>query len=419
MTSGSTPAATKPRWGFIGLLGAASGLSAFGMASVVPILPSLERALGSDYASLQFVVSAYLLGLGLFQPVQGVLCDRFGRRPVLLCGFAVFAVASLLASLAPSLALLVPARFLQAMGVSVATVVSRAIVRDSYAPEPAAVAYAFITAVMGVSPVLAPLAGGLVVGAWGWRAVFWMHAAMAGCLLLLMFVLLRETRPASIRPMPVSELVGGFAVLLRERAFTGYTLAYSFISGATFIFVTIGAALFNRLFGLSVTQFGVLWSSLAAAYVLGAASAGSLARRHGSRRVAAAGIRVNLISAALFCGAALWPEPWLPAFVAALALQTLANGVVSPLALSGAVGEHAAFAGVAAGLSSSIAMLVSMACAMLAGALYDGNPITTAALLCLVAGAAWLALRSALTAAPGPRSPAAPRGAPRTRHPPA
>lgn len=101
-----------------------------------------------------------------------------------------------------------------------------------------------------------------------------------------MFVLLRETRPASIRPMPVSELVGGFAVLLRERAFTGYTLAYSFISGATFIFVTIGAALFNRLFGLSVTQFGVLWSSLAAAYVLGAASAGSLARRHGSRRVA-------------------------------------------------------------------------------------------------------------------------------------
>lgn len=138
MTSGSTPAATKPRWGFIGLLGAASGLSAFGMASVVPILPSLERALGSDYASLQFVVSAYLLGLGLFQPVQGVLCDRFGRRPVLLCGFAVFAVASLLASLAPSLALLVPARFLQAMGVSVATVVSRAIVRDSYAPEPAA-----------------------------------------------------------------------------------------------------------------------------------------------------------------------------------------------------------------------------------------------------------------------------------------
>ncbi len=392
---------TRPRWGFIALLGAASGLSAFGMASVVPMLPSLERALSTDFATLQFVVSAYLLGLGLFQPVQGVLCDRYGRRPVLLGGFSVFLVASLLASVAPSLPLLVLARFLQAMGVSVATVVSRAIVRDSYAPEPAAIAFAFITAVMGISPVIAPLAGGLVAGYWGWRAVFWMHAAMAACLLVLMFFQLRETRPSTLQPLSLAELVRAFGTLVREQRFLGYTLTYSFISGGSFIFVTIGAALFEKLFGISSTAFGAIWAALAGAYVLGAASAGALARRYGTRRIALLGIHVNLFAAAAFCAAAAWPRPLLPAFVFALALQTLANGLVSPLALVGAVGDHPAFAGVAAGLSSSIAMLVSMACAILTGAMYDGTPGTTAIPLTLACLAAWFALRSAL-AAPSP-----------------
>lgn len=97
------------------LLGLASGLSAFGMASVVPSLPALARAFDTDYATLQWVVSAYLPGLGLAQPVQGWLCDRYGRRPVLLTGFAVFAAASLAASLSASLSWLVAARFGQSL----------------------------------------------------------------------------------------------------------------------------------------------------------------------------------------------------------------------------------------------------------------------------------------------------------------
>jgi len=396
VTAVASRASQRPRWGFIALLGAASGLSAFGMSSVVPMLPLLERALETDFATLQFVVSAYLLGLGLFQPIQGVLCDRFGRRPVLLGGFAVFLVASLLASIAPSLPLLVLARWMQAMGVSVATVVTRAIVRDSYEPEPAAIALAFITAVMGFAPVIAPLIGGLVTTTWGWRAVFWLHAAMAGLLLVLMFLQLRETRPPGTRPTPIPELLRGFGVLLRERRFVGYSLTYSFVSGASFVFVTIGAALFERLFGLTGRGFGTMWSGLALSYVIGAASAGALSRRYGTRRVARVGVSLNLLSALMFGAAALWPTPVFPAFVAALALQCLSNGLVSPLALAGAVGDHPSLAGVAAGLSSAIAMFVSMGSAMLTGALYDGRALTTAVPLLCACIAAWFALRAAL-----------------------
>lgn len=409
MTAVAAGSAQRPRWGFIVLLGAASGLSAFGMASVLPVLPSLERALSTDFATLQFVVSAYLLGLGLFQPIQGVLCDRFGRRPVLLGGFAVFMVASLLASFAPSLPLLVLARWLQAMGVSVATVVTRAIVRDSFEPEPAAIALAFITAVMGFSPVMAPVVGGLVAGTWGWRAVFWMHATVAALLLALMFVRLRETRPADVRPMPVGDLFRGFGVLLRERRFLGHSLVYSFVSGASFIFVTVGAAMFERLFGLTAARFGTMWSGLALSYVLGAASAGALSRRFGTRRVMRVGVTMNLVSAVLFAAAALAPKPMLAAFVFALAVQALSNGLASPLALAGAVGDHPSLAGVAAGLSSSIAMLISMCCAMLTGMLYDGRPLTTAIPLLIACIGGQFALRMAQPGADTPRGRAARR----------
>ncbi len=400
MTAAAAPREPAPRWGFIALLGATSGLSAFGMSSVVPILPVMGHSLQVDYGTLQFVVSAYLLGLGIFQPVQGVLCDRYGRRPVLLGGFAVFLAASLLASFAESLPALVLARFLQSMGVSVATVVSRAIVRDSYEPEPAAIALSFISAVMGVAPVLAPLAGGAAAEAFGWRAVFWLHAGMAAALLVLLGLQLKETRPQTVHAVSVTELLRGFRLLARERSFMGHAFVYSCVSGASFMFITVGADLFGRLFGMSASRFGVMWAFLAAAYVSGAVSAGALSRRHGSSRIMHVGIRLNLAAATLFVFAAFSSQPRFAVFAAALALLVYANGLVSPLALAGAVGPHPEMAGVAAGFSSSIAMLVSMLCAVVTGIAYDGGAERCAVLMAIACVLAWVSLRAAESGSP-------------------
>ena len=291
-------------WSFIVLLGFASGLSPFGMASVVPALPAIGRALGSSAAQLQFVISGYLLGLGLFQPMQGLLCDRFGRRPVLLGGFSVFIAASLLAATTHSLPALAGARLLQALGVSVATVVSRAMVRDTHSPQSAAVALSFITAVMGIAPILGPLAGGIVVDAAGWPALFQMHAVMGSALLLWMLMSLRETRPTVTQTMTLRDLFNGFSVLLREPAFTAHTLTYGFVSGSTFMFLTMGASLFGDLFGMTASRFGVFWATLAVGYLLGAACAGWSARRFGARRVIAAATKLGILAslAVLFTG---------------------------------------------------------------------------------------------------------------------
>ncbi len=358
------------------------------MASTVPALPLLASSLQASYATVQFVVSAYLLGLGLFQPLQGLLSDRYGRRPVLLAGYAVFVVASLAASLADDIETVILARFLQAMGISVATVVTRAIVRDSFAPGPAATALSFITAVMGVAPVVAPVVGGLASETVGWRGIFWMHAAVAGCVLALLFGSLRETRPTDTRAMSLAELAGGARALLRERGFVGHTLTYSSVSAAGFLFITIGAALYGRLFDLSSGEFGALWSLLAVSYVLGATACGHLSRRLGIWRTTRLGLLCNVAASALFLLAAFLPTPYFALYNGSLSLLMVANGMLSPLALSGAVEGDPQLAGVAAGLSSSIAMLLSMVSVVLAGVLYDGTArgcallMTLACLLC-------------------------------------
>lgn len=365
------------------------------MASVVPALPLLSRELQADFSTVQFVVSSYLLGLGLFQPIQGLLCDRFGRRPVLLAGFGLFLVASLVASLATHITMLVAARFLQAMGASVATVVTRAIVRDSFEPGPAATALSFITAVMGVAPVVAPFVGGLASDALGWRGIFWLHAAVAACVWVLLATQLRETRPAGTQAMTIGELLRGASVLLRQRSFLGHTLTYSAVSAAGFIFITVGADLYGRLFGLASSQFGALWSGLAVSYVVGAMAAGYLSRRLGSRRTTQAGIGCNFLATGLFAVAAfaLVPNLWL--FSGSLGLLMVANGVISPLALAGAVDEHPALAGVAAGLSSAVAMLLSMVSAIATGVLYDGSARPCALLMMVACLIAWQAARMA------------------------
>lgn len=366
------------------LLGLASALSPFGMVVVVPTLAAFGRLYDIDYGQAQFLISAYLFGLGITQPFTGWLCDRLGRRPVMLGGFAVFVLASMACAVVREFDALILMRFAQAAGVSVGTIASRAIVRDTHDEAGTAQTMAVIAVAMGIAPVLGPVVGGLVSDAFGPQAVFLASAALGIIVWLRILAGLPETRPADLgRAGGWRYLLRDYRALLGSRVFMGYTLMFGTVQGGFFVFLAVGAAVFENDLGVDQRGFGLIWGLLAIAYVIGAAIAARLTPRVGHHRmlqyglILTAGSSVGILALELIAGIGL------VSLTALLALMTSASGLVIPGSMAGAVSYRPDIAGTSSGLSSALGLVLSGAFTILSGSLYDGRFLVVASLIAL------------------------------------
>ena len=375
------------------LLGVASGLSIFGMAIIVPSTNSIAEHFDAGFASVQFVISAYLFGLAIAQPVSGVLCDRFGRRPVMLSGFTLFTLASLVCAAAPTLPSLVLARFLQAVGVSVGAVTARAILRDTRDGEKMAEAMSYLAAIMGVAPVLAPLVGGLLDSFIGFRSIFVVTAAIGATVLLAMHARLTETLSRDHVPPGWHELIGNYRVLIGSPQFVGYTLIFGFKQGAFFSFLAVGAPFFLTAFGVDAKTFGMIWGIMAVAFVAGATLGAKLTPRIGTNRVMQISIWSTFVIGLLML-AVTQADTLSPAMLLVpLGMLMIFAGSGTPGAQAGAVLPHPEMAGTASGLSSAVGLVVGGSFTVVSGSLYTGEfrPIGTLIFVATLASAlSWL-----------------------------
>jgi DHA1 family bicyclomycin/chloramphenicol resistance-like MFS transporter len=159
----------------------------------LPSLPALTAYFGVGEAAGQLTLSAFLLGLAGGQIIYGPLSDRYGRRPVLLFGLALYAIASIVCVFAPSIQVLVIARFCQACGACVGPVLGRAVVRDVYGREGAARILSYLSAAIALAPAIGPIIGGFVETWFGWRANFIVLSLYGAAALALTFAILPET----------------------------------------------------------------------------------------------------------------------------------------------------------------------------------------------------------------------------------
>ena len=383
------------------LLGIASGLSPFGMAVIVPAMNSIAATYDASLASVQFVISAYLFGLATAQPVMGHLCDRLGRRRVMLGGFAIFVIASIACAFTPSLELLIVARFLQAVGTSAGTVASRAILRDTCHGDQLATAMSYIAAAMGAAPVVAPIMGGYL-DAWVSTESIYLGTAVIGMGVLIAVLLkLPETLPDDAPRPDASRLFSNYAVLLRSRPFLGFTFLYGFIQGSFFCFLAVGAVYFLDAYGMDSQTFGVIWGVMAVAYVIGATAGAKLTERIGSATLLKVSVVLSIFTAAsLIVFSTSEPMP-IGGVLGPLFLLMVLSGTTTPGAMAGAIRPHPDMAGTASGLSSATGLVLSGSFTVVAGLLYSGEfrpvavLITTATLL---AAAGWfLATRAPQT----------------------
>jgi len=252
MTSSSS-ARGIPGW--LVLIGSMSALGPFTIDMYLPGFPAMEREFG--VTGVERTMAAYLLGLALGQLVYGPLSDRFGRKPPLYAGLALYVIGSIGCAVSPSMGTLMLMRVLQAIGACSPLVIGRAIVRDRCEPQEAAKAYATLMLIVSLGPIVAPTLGGWVITAFGWRAVF-VFLALAGiAITLAMHSMLVESRdPAHVRPLRFGVVLRTYGRLLLDRTFVGYTCVGAFAMAGLFCYVTGSPIVMAEQYGLTPQQFG-------------------------------------------------------------------------------------------------------------------------------------------------------------------
>lgn len=186
------------RWVLVATI-AGSGMALLDATVVNIALPAIGRDLGTDFATLQWIVNAYTLTLASLILLAGALGDRFGRRRVFLIGVVWFALASLLCGLAPTAEVLVAARALQGVGGALLTPGSLAIISAAFATGDRAKAVGAWSGLGGVAAAIGPFVGGWLVEI-DWRAVFLVNLPVAAFILLVTLRHVPETRDADSPP---------------------------------------------------------------------------------------------------------------------------------------------------------------------------------------------------------------------------
>lgn len=341
------------------LLALLTALSAFGMLATnlyLPSLPSLARTLGTDARGAQATLSVFLAGFAVAQLIAGPLSDRYGRRPVLLAGAALYAAASALCGMAQSLDAMLAFRVVQAIGACAGTVLVRAILRDLYQGPALTRAFAIITTFMAAAPGFSPLIGGVIETGWGWRANFIAIAVFAALAGLAAWRWIGETNRHPISGLSPAAMARDYLLLLVRPAFIGPAAAVALALGGLFAYFAATPALFVGQLGLTPAQFGLIPAGTVPAVFLGGALAPGLARRLGERTAIFLALALMMAGGALMTVLFMTQPPGLVMAIAPFVLFLLGLGLVNPLATAAAVRPFPHHAGTASALIGFLQM---------------------------------------------------------------
>lgn len=257
----------------------------------LPSLPDIARVMQSDIAGAQATLSSFLFGFAAGQILWGPLSDRLGRKPVLLTGLGIFVLATLACAFAPSIGALTTARAFQALGASGPIVLGRAMVRDLYEGPRAGQELARMGMIMGLVPAVAPVLGGVLQQAFGWRSTFVASLVFAAGLAAVVIFLLPETvRNRSREPLSFLAIIRGFGTLLESRAFRVYVALTALAYGGLFAFISGSSFVLIDIHGLTPVQYGLSFGFCVLGFILGTIIAQRLVVRRGMDGVIALGV---------------------------------------------------------------------------------------------------------------------------------
>jgi MFS transporter, DHA1 family, multidrug resistance protein len=390
------------------VLGLLSAIGPFAIDMYLPALPTIGATLGASTGAVQASLIAFFVSLGVGQVVYGPLSDMFGRKRPLYFGLLLFVAASIGCALAPSIEVLVPLRFLQGLGACAGMVVPRAVVRDLHTGNEAARLTSLLMLVFSVSPILAPLAGSLLIDTWGWRSVFWAVTVAGAAGILLLATSLPETRPAAERVSSnVKSALAAYGVLLRDRHFLGLALIGGFGVASFFAYLANSSFVLIGHYGLSPRQYSLAFAANAASFIGVSQLTGRLGARFGLAGMVRWAVAAYAAIMVLALGLHLAGVQRLDVMLVLLFVAYGFLGLVVPATMVLSMEEHGPIAGTAAALAGTMHFLCGVLVMGLVSPFADGDAVP---MLAGIAGSAVLAFAIArLTLRSGSEGGIAPR----------
>ena len=367
----------------------------------LPALPFIAQSLGATDGQAQLTLPTYFAGFAIGQAFYGPIADRFGRKPPLYFGLAIYIFASIGCALAPNVDTLIALRFLQAAGGCAGTVVARAMVRDLFTGADAIRVYSRVLLVFGVGPILAPMIGSGVLLWFGWREIFWLLTAIGILSMVLIFIRMPESlNPAHVRPLRLESIIVNYWRLFTHRNFVGYALTGGFMMAGTFAYIAGLPFVIVKIYGYPDYIFSWVFGINAVGFIIASQINVRAQRTYSPERVLLTALLLQMIAAAVFVIDVIAGWGGLFGILVPLFVWIATMGFVIPNTTGLAMGPFAANAGAASAMLGVLQFVLAALSSGLVAAAADGTALPMVGCMALFSLVALLINRFVVKRAP-------------------
>jgi DHA1 family bicyclomycin/chloramphenicol resistance-like MFS transporter len=341
------------------ILGSLTALGPFSIDMYLPGFPDIARSLHTTTENVALSLSSFFIGISAGQLLYGPLLDKYGRKPPLYAGLALYIIASVGCYFSDSIEMLIVMRFIQAIGSCAATVASIAMVRDIFPVKDNAKVFALLILVLGASPMIAPTVGGYVTAAFGWQLIFIILAVIAVLITLAVIFFLPESYRAdpsySLKPKPI---ISGFIAVIKTPQFYTYAISGGIAFSGLFAYISSSPVVFMEVFKISSKTYGWIFALLSVGFIGSSQVNSMLVKRYKSQQIVNAALIAMVIISALFLVGSMQNILGLVGTIVMIFLVLCCIGITSPNTSALALAPFEKNAGTASSLLGAFQMCI-------------------------------------------------------------